>query len=198
MIKSHVNLYAPKGGQGVTTTAAMLAVSTPGHRLLVDGAERADLPSVLGCSVPGDWADRTGVCYDVYDQTATSSLGLVRGQPDLNLAGWDYEHLIVDTGTTPRPNNLGWWIMVLRPCYLAIRHAVAAKHRPDGIILINEPGRSLRRCDVEACVGAPVIAELDLSPVVARSVDAGMLAVRHDRDTARRLANIYAGKVTAL
>jgi hypothetical protein len=65
---------------------------------------------------------------------------------------------------------------VTRACYLALRHAAAAPHRPTGVIVVREAGRSLDRHDVERVVGVPVAAEVEVDPAVARSVDAGLLA----------------------
>ena len=44
------------------------------------------------------------------------------------------------------------------------------------MILVAEPGRSLRSSDVERAVGAPVVATVSLDPAIARAVDAGLLA----------------------
>ncbi|HEX6596667.1 MAG TPA: hypothetical protein VF045_07020, partial [Acidimicrobiales bacterium] len=40
-------------------------------------------------------------------------------------------------------------LVVLRPCYLALRRALAAPIRPSGIVLVQEAGRALQRRDVE-------------------------------------------------
>jgi MinD-like ATPase involved in chromosome partitioning or flagellar assembly len=67
-------------------------------------------------------------------------------------------------------------LLVTRPCYLALRHTIAAALRPTGVVLVREPGRVLGRSDVERVVGAPVVAEVEVDPAVARAVDAGLLA----------------------
>lgn len=78
-------------------------------------------------------------------------------------------------------------LLVTRPCYLALRRAVAAPTRPSGVILVTEPGRALREVDVEAAVGAPIVASIASDPAVARAVDAGLLASRLPRGLARDL-----------
>jgi MinD-like ATPase involved in chromosome partitioning or flagellar assembly len=78
-------------------------------------------------------------------------------------------------------------LLVLRPCYLALRRAVAAPVRPSGVVLITEPGRALGRSDVEQVLGVPVRAEIALDPGVARAVDAGLLATRLPRGLERAL-----------
>ena len=65
-----------------------------------------------------------------------------------------------------------------RACYLSMRRAVASPTRPDGIILVTEPGRSLRATDVARVVGVPVVATVDHDPAIARAIDAGLLAAR--------------------
>jgi hypothetical protein len=50
--------------------------------------------------------------------------------------------------------------------------------RPSGIVLVEEPGRALRPRDVEASLGAPVVATVLLDPAIARAVDAGLLLAR--------------------
>ena len=51
-----------------------------------------------------------------------------------------------------RPRSLGddvRSLLVTRACYLALRRAVAAPCRPDGVVLVAEPGRALRTADVD-------------------------------------------------
>lgn len=78
-------------------------------------------------------------------------------------------------------------LLVLRPCFLALRRAAAAPLRPSGAVLVTEPGRALGRRDVEDVLGCPVRAEVAWDPVVARAVDAGLLASRLPRTLARGL-----------
>jgi hypothetical protein len=81
-------------------------------------------------------------------------------------------------------------LLVTRPCYLALRRAVAAPLHPSGILFVNEPGRSLDRRDVGSIVGAPVLAEVMHDPGVARAVDAGLLAGRLPRGLVRALRDV--------
>jgi MinD-like ATPase involved in chromosome partitioning or flagellar assembly len=81
----------------------------------------------------------------------------------------------------------GLSLLVLRPCYLALRRAEAAPIRPSGVILVNEAGRSLTRRDVEEVLGVPVRAEIPYEPAVARAVDAGLLTSRVPRNLERPL-----------
>jgi hypothetical protein len=76
---------------------------------------------------------------------------------------------------------------VLRPCYIALRRALAAPLRPSAVVLVEEPGRSLGRRDVEDVLGVPVRAQIPWDPAVARSVDAGLLGTRVPRPLHRAL-----------
>ncbi len=78
-------------------------------------------------------------------------------------------------------------LLVLRPCYLALRRALAAPVRPSGVVLVTEPRRALGRRDVEDVLGVPVRAEISLDDGVARAVDAGLLARRVPRLLERAL-----------
>jgi len=78
-------------------------------------------------------------------------------------------------------------LVVLRPCYLALRRALAAPVRPSGVVLLTELGRSLGRRDVEDVLGVPVRAEVAVDEAVARAVDAGVLARRVPRSLGRAL-----------
>jgi hypothetical protein len=76
-------------------------------------------------------------------------------------------------------------LLVIRPCFLALRRAHAAPVRPSGIVLVREEGRVLGRRDVEDTLGVPVLAELDVEPSIARAVDAGLLGARVPRALVR-------------
>lgn len=78
-------------------------------------------------------------------------------------------------------------LLVIRPCYLTLKRALSAPTQPSGVVLIDEPGRSLRRRDVEEVLGVPVRAEIPFDPAVARAVDAGVLASRMPRILLRSL-----------
>ena len=101
--------------------------------------------------------------------------------------------VVIDAGSSPVGAALdvaasaAVSLLVMRPCFLALRRAVAAPVRPSGVVLVREPGRSLGRRDVEEALQVPVCAEVDLEPAVARAVDAGLLAARLPRSLAHAL-----------
>lgn len=78
-------------------------------------------------------------------------------------------------------------LLVSRACYLALRRAVAVAVVPSGVVLLREPGRALGPRDVEEVVGAPVVASIDVDPLVARAVDAGLLGSRLPKGLDRAL-----------
>lgn len=81
-------------------------------------------------------------------------------------------------------------VLVVRPCYLALRRAVAVGVRPTGVVVVSEPWRALRAGDVAQAVGAPVLAEVPVDAAVARVVDAGLLTSRLPRSLERSLASL--------
>ncbi len=209
--------WSVKGGSGTTVVAAslaLLAASSPAGALLVDLA--GDVPAVLGLpeSVgPGvrEWlAANPAVEADALGHLATaatpglrvlpagSASAMPRAVPParVDLLGdalaANPGEVIVDLGV-PAPDLLPLLaradrsLLVLRPCYLALRRATALPTRPTGVVLVTEPGRALGRRDIEDVVGVKVAAEIDVQPAIARAVDAGLLAGRLPRSLSRTL-----------
>jgi hypothetical protein len=83
-------------------------------------------------------------------------------------------------------------LMVLRPCYLALRRAVADPRLASsaGAILVEEPGRALDADDVSAVVGVPVVGRFPVRAEIARAVDAGVLRDRLPAALARAAGNV--------
>ena len=110
----------------------------------------------------------------------------------------DTRPIVVDMG--PAYNPLGSCdavhkaatksILVIRPCYLAVRRAVSGNRRPSAVVVIDEPGRALRIDDIEEVLGVPVCARLDLDPAVARGVDSGLFGSRLPRSLERGLRHV--------
>lgn len=100
-------------------------------------------------------------------------------------------HITVDAGTGSPPRALvahaDRTLLVTRPCYLALRRAVAMGVPTSGIVLVDEPGRALSARDVEHAIGAPIHASVSIDPAVARAVDAGLLSTRLPRLITREL-----------
>jgi hypothetical protein len=101
--------------------------------------------------------------------------------------------VLVDCGTAREPApravvevaDLG--VLVLRGCYLALRRAVhaAALEHTVGVVLLDEPGRSLGANDIGEVLDLPVLARIPLKETIARAVDAGVLPGRLPEPLAR-------------
>lgn len=205
--------WSVKGGSGTTVVAAALGVvlarSSPGGAALVDLG--GDLPAVLGLPEPTGPGLSEWLAMD--DDVPADALGrlaldagaglrlLPRGAGPPPSVGGDRlvaamaggGPAVVDCGSPGNPLGLAvaasapLSLLVLRPCYLAVRRALAAPIRPSGVILVTEPRRALTRRDVEEVLGVPVRAEVAWDPGVARSVDAGLLGGRVPRALERAL-----------
>lgn len=170
------NVYAVKGGQGTTVVAASLALATPRvgetARLVAPTIDELnDLCAALGMSM--------------IDEPITWQRIPVNDALTIELNPWWYDDDTTDTVIVsgdshvdlPGVTNL----LVTRPCYLALRRAVASQQKPDGIFLIGEPGRALTSRDVARALNAPIVAEMAYDPTLARAVDAGLLSSRMPR-----------------
>jgi hypothetical protein len=78
-------------------------------------------------------------------------------------------------------------LLVVRPCFLALRRALAAPVRASGVVVVAEDGRALGSADVADALGLPVLAEVQVSAHVARAVDAGVFATRLPRSFEREV-----------
>lgn len=195
--------WSVKGGVGTTVVSAVVALHRAANNdvRLVDLA--GDLPATLGLPEPGHEGFGEWLANDAPLETIDHLALPVRDQLDLIPRGRltldaharrrleqfachareTTREIVVDAGTNDDvldvllPHATTSWL-VLRPCYLALRRAVNVRHRVDGIVLVNEPGRALSTRDVAAVLTAPIVAEIDLDPRLSRVVDAGLLATR--------------------
>lgn len=209
--------WSVKGGAGTTVVAAALAV-TLGRLgppvLLADLA--GDLPAALGLPDPPapGLADWLAAGPDL-PRESLARLEVDAG-PNVRLLPWcggahgardgDGERLaallaerpvvVADCGTSPAGPALALTaaadrsLLVIRPCYLAVRRAAAAPYRPSAVVLVSEAGRSLGRADIEDVLGVPVVADVPWDGSIARAVDAGLLAGRVPRVLARSLEGV--------
>lgn len=212
--------WSVKGGSGTTVVAAALAlVLAQRHEAgarLIDMS--GDTPSALGMSEPAsegiaEWlraTDHPGAnALSNLIVPVTAHLGIVpRGRsiivpslvdPDrlrdlANVIAESQVPTIVDAGsglaTIPIIEYATRSLLIIRPCYLALRRASLLTTAPHGVIVIAEPGRALGVHDVESVVGAPVVAEIPFDPAIARAVDAGLLAGRVPTLLAKHLVDV--------
>ena len=199
--------WAVKGGSGTTLIAATLALSCRTDALLVD--LDGEIPALLGVPEPGgqgvaDWLvsdappsalERLTIDVDRTTRLIPKGTGPASASDERwhALLGWLalQGSVIVDAGTgspTPALVDAGARsLLVTRNCYLALRRVSTLACRPDAVVLVTEPGRRLRRRDVEHSVGAPVVAAVSLDPAVSRIVDSGLLTARLPRGFANEL-----------
>ncbi len=205
--------WSVKGGSGTSVVAAALALAVPVETTLVD--LDGDLPAVLGLPEPtgqgvADWLSSDAPAPALADllvpvDAATVLVPRGRGPVDprsprwVELVDWlgTRRDAVVDAGTNHPPDGLVApgvrSLLVTRGCYLALRRAAQVPRRPDGVVLLAEPGRSLGRREVGRAIGAPVVATVSVDPAVARAVDAGLLAARLPRLLRRELGRIGDG-----
>jgi len=200
-----VACWSVKGGSGTTVVSAALALAvaaTGTDVLLVDLA--GDLAAALGVPEPdgpgvGDWlAADPGVGGDALTRLevdAGPNLALVpmgsavpdapaRSEELAAVLATDGRTIVVDCGSTPSPTSLalagcaGLSLLVLRPCYLALRRALKAPVEASGVVLVGEPQRALQQADVEDVLGVRVRGAIPWRPAIATAVDAGLLGRR--------------------
>ena len=215
-----VACWSVKGGAGTTVVAASLALllarDTAAGVVLADLA--GDAPAVLGLPEPASpglagWLAAGGrVPADALariEVDAAPGLALLpRGGGGLDpdrarvlaaLLDRSPRPAVVDCGRICRLGDAAATsliehaqhsLLVTRPCYIALRRATQSPLRPTGVVVVNEPGRVLSSDDVHEVVQAPVVAEVQLDPKVARLVDSGMLSGRlpHSLDPLRDAA----------
>lgn len=206
-------------GTTVTAAALASTLATlhaaDGGALLVDLA--GDVPAALGLPDPRDpgltgWTaagpEVAGDALARLELSVAAHLSLLpRGRGEhgslerhgvlARLLAADGRPVVVDAGVItasspvlPLVSEATRSLLVTRPCHLALRRAVEAPVRPSGVVLVVDPGRAVARSDVEAAVGAPVIAEVPVDPAIARAVDTGLLTRRVPRGLERPLRRI--------
>lgn len=162
--------YAPKGGQGCTSMAYAYALT------------RAEVGSVhLVSSQPDHLAAMAGIPAPIEGEPFELAPGIRVNDPALR----GVHSVIIDAGTvTHKP--AGPAIIVVRPCYVALRAAVAIHARsapPDALVIIEEHGRALSPSDIEHTITCPTVATIgtETALAIARALDGGLIAGRLPR-----------------
>jgi cellulose biosynthesis protein BcsQ len=202
-----VTCWSVKGGSGTTVVAAALSVllsrRSPDGAVLVDiggdAATALGLPEPAGPGVL-DWLAAPAVDAEALARLEVAMDGGLRllhpgaaashhptgGEGDAERLLTALENrpvVVIDAGP---PSDFSYRLaglatvslLVVRPCYLSLRRALAAPVRPSGLVLVEEPKRSLDVVDVEDVLGVPVRAVVPWDAAIARSVDAGLLGRR--------------------
>ena len=106
--------------------------------------------------------------------------------------------VLVDCGTAREPATRAVVevadvaVVVLRGCYLALRRAVHAPplEHTAGVVLLDEPGRSLGAKEIGEVLDLPVLARIPVKETIARAVDAGVLPARLPEPLARAASDV--------
>ena len=202
--------WSPKGGSGTTVVSCGLALVLARTAPVAVADLAGDVPAALGVAEPPapgllDWlAADDDVPADALSRLevevrpgltllargsapSSSSTGTPRAEALAEALRSHRQVVVVDCGRARSPETLALAgcadesLLVLRPCYLALRRALEAPIRPSGVIMVSEVGRALDRHDIEDVLGVPVRAQVPVDPAVARAVDAGLLARRPPR-----------------
>lgn len=170
----------------------LLADPSVGYEALL----RLAVPIDSACSVIP--SGRTRGSFEEHDLSADRWHRLIAGLRA------EARSVVVDLGSIPAHVGTGraevlssadCSLLVVRPCFLALRRAVELAVRPDGVVLVREDGRSLGRGDVEAALGVPVVAEIPVLPSIARSVDSGLFGDRLPRPLERSVRSLLSDPI---
>ena len=169
-----IEFVGARGGQGTSTVAAVAALllGEIHGRVRLDAGDPAAVAALLGAARAVDRPTRL---------TPTVELA---GLVTRSAAGWSA--VVSDVGclasrsVAPDGAVTDHRVGVLRgPCYVALRTLAGANRIPlAGLVLCSEAGRALDRRDVEDIVGLPVLATVDVTPAVARTLDSGLGVAR--------------------
>lgn len=214
-----VACWSVKGGVGTTAVSvvmAMASVSSDRSVLLVDLA--GDVPGCLGIPEPGspgvaEWlAAAASAPPDALARLVApvapglSLLHRGAGALDAENAGLLLQLLAsapqtvvadcgrIDVSATGRrvAAEADRSVLVTRLCLLGVRRAATAPVRPSGVVVVKEAGRALPSRDIETIVGAPLVAEVAVSPSMARALDIGLLHARVPRGVSEALRSAAA------
>lgn len=193
-------LSSVRGGVGTSVVSAAIAVlaardqSRPTYLVDLTG-DQTDIFGLAQADIGlDDWttrADRrlTDLAVDIDPQlrlvpsrTALDSTESLDGLVTALEQRRHDAHIVIDAGRLDlsdsfrelRPTHL----LVIRPCYLALRATVSSSRNWDGLVVVRPPDRVLTTRDVVNVTGLPAIAEVDMSADVARAVDAGVFGSR--------------------
>ena len=163
-----------RGGQGTTTVAAAIALhaARAGEAVLVAPPEQS-AAALLGVPAiqQGDAVEVTEHLMLAAPPTALTAATVVvdGGQHD------GLDDRLADDHTEA-------YVVLRGPCYLALATLLSQSGpRPTGIILVAEEGRSLTARDVSEVTDLPVVATVEATQRVARTIDAGLLPSRISR-----------------
>ena len=168
----NLQFFGVKGGSTTSTVAACTALLLAADRDVTIIDHSVDMPALLGVPQPYE-ANYNPL--SVVDRLQLASANYFWGDPDHDL-GMQVHDMGLARVMVPGAMRL----LVIKPCYLALRQAVATDVQDfaEGFVLSNEPGRALTERDCERALGIKHVATVNYDPMVARSIDAGLVTAR--------------------
>jgi hypothetical protein len=169
-----INLISLKGGQGVTTTANLLATTYAlTNRVLLVGDE--DIASLTNIEPL-----KPGEVKQVRETYGNTNISVAYGPISAEQTqGYD----VVITDNVSIDGLAGETYLVIQPCYLALRKAVAMddslSETINGVIVVRPQGRVLTDRDISSVLGKPIVTVINHDENVARASDAGLLLQRN-------------------
>jgi len=162
----HINLYSVKGGQGVTTTAILLAkkFSREGFTVLLVDREDGDIASILGLA---------GASCEPNSVSDMASLMIEDGE---TIDSFGHDVIISDLGRLIEGAEN---YIVTQPDYVSLKRAAAVEEKllkkTTGTIIVRPADRVLTDRDVTAVLNLPLTSTINMSAAVARASDAGVI-----------------------
>lgn len=169
-----IKFFSAKGGQGVTTTAALYALKRkqdhPSESIVLRSDDTEDAFVALGLAAPQDPFCRRDIAH-------ISAIGHLAPVPE-----W-CDVLVVDGDQDEWDGEKR--VFVSRLDFLSVRRTFGGNRniRADGVLVIADEGRSLTPIDVALAIGVPLLGTLKVTVNLARTLDAGLLATRFPRTT---------------
>jgi hypothetical protein len=152
----HIQLVSNKGGQGVTTTVALLA----------QGFAKSGLTVAVVDGDDGDLRAAMGLAHsDHFKASVNHKISWWRygTKPDADVVIWDNCKPTVNTYET---------YVVVRNCYLSLRRNMDVAC--DGVILVREEDRALHPGDVASIFRSPIVLTIPVTTEISRRMDAGL------------------------
>lgn len=169
-----IDFVGIRGGQGTSTVAAATALllGEIRGRVRLESQDPESAAALLGVASVAEVPTRLTGTLELAPLGSTSVHGCSALVSDVGQLG------SASAGSERAVGRL--LVGVLRgPCYVALRELVGADTALlAGLVLCSEAGRALDRRDVEDIAGVPVLATVDVTPAVARTLDAGLATTR--------------------
>lgn len=188
MIQHRFLIAGARGGQGTTTIATVVAaLAARRRRTTLVSTRPDDVCALTGTVTPPEWSLSTLICPNMSvaasRRQANDSSGDRPVEDEAGVLVADLGRIsdLSDDQASHHDADASRWLVLRGPCYLSLRAAIDHPWRPEGIVLLVEPGRPLSAADVTDVLGAPVVAQVPVEAAVARAIDAGLLLARLDR-----------------